>query len=177
VVSLVSSADTNKVNGMGYSGFLLSWGAWSLSDNRMIRDDWIEAEIKMKGDDIRTTRKLGWSFRAGLREHFNPQIRDAIYGSIVRRRTDFNYSGWYPLRNSSLEIRIDIDKASLADFPRIDFLRWSLVLGKKFPFASKKMAWSVSTGVVHEIHPQFTGTLATKSERGWKLVLRPNLEW
>lgn len=177
VVNLVSSADTSKVNGMGYSGFLVSWGAWNLSENRMVRDDWIEAEVKVKGADIRPSRRMGWSFRAGLREHFHPEIRDAIYGSIVRSRTDFRYAGWYPLRNSSLEIRIDVDKASLEDFPRVDFLRWSAVAGKKFPFANRTKAWEIKVGVVRDLHAQYTGSLATRTERGWKLVLQPNLEW
>lgn len=177
VVNLVSATDSNKTNGMGYSGFLVTWGAWNLADNRLIRDDWVEAEVKIKGDDIRSTRKLGWSFRAGMREHIHPDIRDLIYGSILRKRTDFTYSGWNPLRNSSLEFRIDVDRASIADLPSLDFLRWSLVVGKKFPFANGRMAWSLATGVVHELEPGYTGTLRTKAPHGWKLVLRPNLEW
>ena len=177
VVNLVASTDTNSVNGMGYSGFLVTYGAFNLADNLMIRDDWIEAEVKIKGDDIRSTRKMGWSFRAGLREHFHPEIRDAFFASIVRRRTDFFYSGWNPLRNSSLEIRVDADQASLVDFPAIDFLRWSAVVGKKFPFAHGTMAWSISAGVVHELLPGYTGSLRTKAPQGWKLVLQPNLEW
>ncbi|MEN9306706.1 MAG: hypothetical protein RL173_638 [Fibrobacterota bacterium] len=177
VVQLVSATDTVKVNGMGYSGFLLTWGAWNLADNRLIRDNWLEAEVKIKGDDIRSTRKMGWSFRAGVREHFNPEIRDAFYVSIVRKRTDFRYSGWYPLRNSSLELRADVDQTKLIHLEALEFLRWSVVVGKKFPFNEGKMAWSVSTGVVHELHPGYTGSLRTKAPRGWRLVLQPNLEW
>lgn len=177
VVQLVSGSDTNKVNGMGYSGFLVSWGRYNLADNQMIEDHWLETEAKIKGDDIRSTRKLGWSFRLGMREHFHQEIRDILYASLVRRRTDFTYSGWNPLRNSSLEVRVDLDRASLADLPDLDFLRWSAVAGKKFPFAGGKMAWSISTGVVQELKPGYTGSLRTRAPRGWKLVLQPNLEW
>jgi hypothetical protein len=177
VVELVSASDTNKVNGMGYSGFLLTWGAWNLADNRMIRDNWLEAEVKIKGDDIRSTRKMGWSFRAGVREHFNPEIRDAFYASIIRKRTDFKYAGWNPLRNSSLELRADVDQKSLIHFESIDFLRWSAIVGKKFPFHHGEMAWSISAGVVHELLPGYIGSLRTKAPQGWKLVLQPNLEW
>ncbi len=177
VVSLVSSSDTNSVNGMGYSGFLLTWGGQNIVDNLMIPDNWIEAEVKIKGDDIRTDRKMGWSFRGGLREHFNPNIRDAVFFSIYRHRTDFQYSGWNPLRNSSLEFRIDVDQASFANVPNFELLKWSAIAGKKFPFAKGKMAWSLSFGVVQELFPGYTGALRSKASKGWKLVLQPNLEW
>jgi len=177
VVQLVPGTDSGIVNGMGYSGFQLTWGAWSLADNRMVRDDWIQAETKIEGEDIRPERTMGWSFRGGVREHFEPGIRDLLYGSIERSRTDFRYAGWNPLRNSSLELRMDLDRASLADFPSLDIVRWSAVVGKKFPFAGGRMAWALSAGVVQELLPAFTGSLRSQAPRGWGMVLQPNLEW
>lgn len=174
VVDLVSSADTMKVNGTGYSGLLVSWGAWHLVDNRLIRDNWVETEIKIKGDDIRPSRKLGWSFRGGWRENFNDEIRDAVFGSIVRSRTDFQYSGWNPLRNSSLEMRMDLDRRS---FPRIVFQQVSLVVGKKFPFAKGKAAVCISVGVVDALRPAYDGSLRPLAPHGPKLLLQPNIDW
>jgi hypothetical protein len=174
VVDFVSSADTTKVNGVGYSGLLVSWGAWHLVDNHLIRDDWVETEIKIKGDDIRPERKLGWSFRWGWREHFNDEIRDAVFGSIVRSRTDFQYAGWNPLRNSTLEMRMDLDRRSL---PRFVFQQISLVVGKKFPFAQGKAAVCVSVGVVDALRPAYDGTLRHFAPHGPKLLLQPNIDW
>ena len=174
VVDFVSAADTTKVNGVGYSGILASWGAWHLVDNRLIRDDWVETEIKIKGDDIRPSRKLGWSFRGGWRENFNDEIRDAVFASIVRSRTDFQYAGWNPLRNSSLEMRMDLDRRSL---PRLVVQRISLVVGKKFPFARGKAAFCVSAGLVDDLRPAYDGSLRPLAPRGPKLLLQPNIDW
>jgi hypothetical protein len=174
VVNLVSSQDTSKINGMGYSGLLVSWGNMHLVENRLVREDWLETEIKIKGDDIRSDRKLGWSFRCGWREHFDPDIRDAIYGSIVRRRTDFQYQGWDPLRNSSLELRMDLDRKSL---PSPVPLRIAAIAGKRFPFAKGVAAFCLSVGAVDELHPAYVGRLRPYAPRGLKLVLQPNVDW
>lgn len=177
VVQLVPGNDSSRITGMGYGGYQVSWGAWTLADNRLIQDHWVDLEAKLEGEDIRRERIMGWSFRGGLREHVRPEIRDILHGSIVRSRTDFTYRGWNPLRNSSLEVRLDIDRESLADLPSLDVVRWSAVAGKKFPFADGRMAWSLSVGAVQELLPAFTGSLRSKAPRGWGLVLQPNLEW
>lgn len=175
VVNLVSGDDTTDVHGIGYSGFLVSWGAWHLVENRMIRENWFESEIKLKGDDVhRSERKLGWSFRVGWREHMDPDIHDAVYVSITRKRTDFKVSGLDPFRNSSVEGRIDFDKA---DLPSPSPLRWSAVVGKTFPARSGKWAFTLASGVRRELRSGYDGTLHSKAPRGWTFVLRPNVEW
>jgi len=174
VVNLVTGSDTSKVNGVGYSGLLVSWGAWHLVENRMIRDDWLESEVKLKGDDIQVHRKLSWSFRLGWREHFNPAIHDAIYVSVARKRTDFLVSGWDPLRNASIEARIDFDRAELPE-PRP--MRWTAIVGKKFPAPSGKWAFSMSTGVQSELSSEYDGALKSAAPRGFTFLLRPNVEW
>jgi len=175
VVNLVSGQDTSKIHGIAYSGFLVSWGQWHLVENRLVRDDWFESEIKLKGDDVqRSERKLGWSFRVGWREHFNPSIHDAVYLAIKRKRTDFNVSGWDPFRNASIETRVDFDRA---DLPAPSLLRWSMVGGKTFPAASGKWAFTLALGLKQELHTGYDGDLREKAPKGWTLVLRPNVEW
>lgn len=171
VVNLVSGADTSKVNGVGYSGMLVSVGAWHLVRNRMVRDDWMEAEVKIKGDDIRVDRKLGWSFRLGLRENSHPQIRDMVYAALVRRRTDFQYRGFDLLRNSSIELRLDVDQRRMVP------VRVWAVVGKKFPFAGGKAAFCLSVGAVGDLRPAYDGELRSDAPRGIQLVLQPNIEW
>lgn len=171
VVNLVSASDTSKVNGVGYSGLLVSGGAWHLVRNRMLRDDWVEAEVKIKGDDIRSDRKLGWSFRMGVRENSHPEIRDLLYAAIVRRRTDFQYRGFDPLRNSSIELRLDVDQRVLVP------VRVSGVVGKKFPFAGGKAAFCLSVGAVGDLRPAYDGELRPYAPRGIQLVLQPDIEW
>lgn len=174
VVNLVSGTDTTAVHGVGYSGLLVSWGAWHLVENRLVRDDWFETEVKLKGDDLQPRRKLTWSFRAGWREHLHPDIRDALYVSVARRRTDFDVSGLDPLRNASLEARIDFDRSGL---PRPRPLRWNALVGKKFPSRSGSWAFAVATGVEQEVGTGYDGALRDRAPRGWAFLLRPNVEW
>lgn len=174
VVNLVAAPDTGTVHGVGYSGLLVSWGAWHLVENRLVRDDWFETEFKLKGDDIQPRRKLGWSFRAGWREHLNPSIHDALYFSVARKRTDFDVSGWDPLCNASVEARVDFDRA---DLPEPRPLRWSAVVGKKFPAPSGRWAASLSAGVQRELATGYDGALRDAAPEGWSFLLRPNVEW
>ena len=174
VVNLVRGEDTAKVNGTAYSGFLLSWSRWNLLDNHLVKGDWIESELKIKGDDLRSERRMGWSFRAGWREHLNPDIHSYFYGSLKRSRTDFKYSGWNPMRNSSVELRMDLDRER---FPQVDLLRWFLILGKKFPFRNGTMAWSVYGGLVDEVRSGYSPHLQPIAPKGLKVILQPDLEW
>jgi hypothetical protein len=174
VVDLVSAADTTKVNGTAYSGLLVSGGPWHLVRSHLVSDDWVEAEVKIKGDDLRADRKMGWSFRAGGRWNRDPEVRDLFYGSLVRRRTDFKEHGWNPLRNSSLELRLDLDQAS---FPHLVPVRWTAVAGKKFPFANGSAAFSLNLGLVDDLRPAYDGSLRPLAPWGLHLVLQPDLEW
>lgn len=174
VVNLVSAAAPEKVHGVGYSGLLVSWGAWHLQENRMVRDDWFETEIKLKGDDLQARRKLGWSFRLGWREHLHPSIRDAVYLSVARKRTDFAVTEVDLLRNASVEARVDLDRASL---PAPSPLRWTALVGKKFPASSGKWAFSLSGGLERETRSAYTGDLRSGAPSGWTVLLRPNVEW
>jgi hypothetical protein len=174
VVNLVSSADSGKVHGVGYSGLLVSWGAWHLNGNRLVRDDWFETEVKLKGDDLQPRRKLGWSFRIGWREHLHPSIRDAVYLSVARKRTDFAVTEVDLLRNSSLEARVDLDRSSL---PAPSPLRWTALVGKKFPSSSGAWAFSMSAGLERETRSAYDGDLRETAPKGWTLLLRPNVEW
>lgn len=174
VVNLVSGPDTTAVHGVGYSGLLVSWGAWHLVENRLVRDDWFETELKLKGDDLQPRRKLTWSFRAGCREHLHPDIRDALYLSVARRRTDVDVSGLDPLRNASVEARIDFDRSGL---PRPRPLRWNALVGKKFPNRSGSWAFALAAGVEQEVGTGYDGALRDRAPRGWAFLLRPNVEW
>lgn len=174
VVNLVSSESPDAVHGVGYSGLLVSWGAWHLNGNRLVRDDWFETEIKLKGDDLQPKRKLGWSFRIGSREHLHPSIRDAVYLSVARTRTDFAVTEVDLLRNSSLEARVDLDRSSL---PSPSPLRWTALVGKKFPSASGAWAFSMSGGLERETRSAYEGDLRDAAPKGWTLLLRPNVEW
>jgi len=174
VVNLVSSQDSGKIHGIGYSGFLATYGNEHILANRMVDDHWLELEVKLKGDDLRKTRKLGWSFRAGVKEHSNEDIRSVWYLAVRRSRTDFQESGFSLLRNGYLEFRMDLDQN---DLPRPTVLKYSLVVGKKIPFASGKAAFTLDLGLIRQENSGYRGDLADFEPAQWMLVLRPNVEF
>lgn len=171
VVNLASANDSGHVHGIGYSGILLSYGNQHIVANQLVGDNWLEFEVKLKGEDIRSDRTLGWSFRLGAKEHGNDGVRDALYFAVKRSRTDFSDSRWCLLRNSSAEARIDVDQCSL------NLLRYQLVVGKAFPFASGRYAATINLGVIRQKSPSYRGTLADLQPSGWQYVIRPNLEF
>lgn len=171
VVNLVAPADTGEVGGTAYAGVLFSAGLQHLHANRMVGDPWLEAELKIKGDDTRPDRRLGWSFRLGTRRHGNPRIDDSWYVSLVRRRTDFRESGWNWRRNGNVELRLDLREPTLAP------LQGSILVGKKWPFAGGKAAFSLNLGAVRAFRSPYHDRLFEDERPRWRYVVRPNLEF
>lgn len=171
VAKLVSRADSGRLSGQGYSGILASFGNRHIVGNRMIRDKWLELEVKLKGEDMRASRNLGWSFRAGAKLHDHPEIRDAWCFAIKRSRTDFLEGGFSLLRNSALELRMDLDRKSLAP------MRLQAIAGKKFPFAGGKMAATLDLGAIRQLRSGYDGELRRYMPERWTFVIRPNLDF
>jgi len=171
VARLVSKADSGKLHGIGYSGILASMGNRHIAGNVMVPDKWLELELKLKGEDIRASRNLSWSFRGGLILHGNDDIVDAFCLSVKRSRTDFHESGLLLLRNSSAEFRVHLAKEDLS------LMDCQLVIGKKFPMVDGKFALTLDLGVIRQISSGYRGTLAARQSANWKLVLRPNVDF
>lgn len=171
VAKLVSRADSGRLSGQGYSGLLATFGNRHIVGNRMLDDRWMEFEVKLKGEDMRASRNLGWSFRAGVKLHGHPEIRDAWCFAIRRSRTDFLEGGFRLLRNSALELRMDLDRRSLAP------MRLQAIAGKKFPFARGKLAATLDLGVIRQLRSGYGGALRDYQPERWTFVLRPNLDF
>jgi hypothetical protein len=61
----------------GYSGLLLDVGNYHIKDNVLVRDNWLQMEGKLKGEQILADRSLRWSFRGGAKFHANRHIADS----------------------------------------------------------------------------------------------------
>jgi hypothetical protein len=171
VAKLSSPVDSGRVSGIGYSGVLASFGNRHIVNNQMVRDRWLELEMKLKGEDIRPSRTLIWSFRSGVKLHGNDGIRDAWTLAVKRSRTDFKESGWLLLRNSSAEFSLNVDRKEL------NLLRYQLVVGKKFPIMGGKLALTCDLGFIRQVTAGYRGKMADYQPSDWKLVLRPNIEF
>jgi hypothetical protein len=167
-----SFPESRESKGKGYSGLLYSQGTYHIKDNTLIRDDWWEAEWKVKGDRKTRDQKLGWSFRVGVKLHGNPDITDIYYLSFRRSRLDFRPKRSSIFNNSGYEYTIDIKRGTYTP------IRHYFTVDKKWPFENTKMAFSLATGFVWESADKYSGTLASdRTTSHIQIILRPNIEF
>ncbi len=162
----------------GYSGMLLSYGNYHIKDNVLVKDDWLELEGKLKGEQILADRSLRWSFRGGMKFHGNRYIADAFYVGFRRSRTDFKENGTdnFWLHNSGFEYVSDFSQKKLEP------IRHYLVVDKKFPAKNSRIAFTLGLGFVWTADKKYSGPLSssaagTRTPNSFQFILRPNLEF
>jgi len=161
----------------GYSGLLIDAGNYHIKDNVLIRDNWVQMEGKLKGEQILTDRSLRWSFRSGAKFHANRHIADSFFIGFRRSRTDFRETGGsFWLNNSGFEYVSDFSQKKLEP------VRHSLVLDKKFPFKSSRTAFTLGLGFVWTADKKYSGPLSNSAAgmntpNSFQFILRPNLEF
>ncbi|HAF95882.1 MAG: hypothetical protein A2X34_04950 [Elusimicrobia bacterium GWC2_51_8] len=177
VVSFDSIKKAYKGKRNGYSGMLINIGNYHIKDNTLVKDNWIETEAKLKGEQILATRELRWSFRGGMKFHANKYIADSFYLGFRRSRTDFKKSGkdsfW--LHNSGFEYVSDFSQKKLEP------IRHYFVVEKKFPFKNSRAAFTMGLGFVWTANKKYSGPLSSvgdiKADNAFQFILRPNLEF
>ncbi|MFW5770045.1 MAG: hypothetical protein ACOCX9_01290 [Spirochaetota bacterium] len=175
VINFVSTED--KVVGKGYSGFLLSYGNRHIVDNIMVEDNWVESEIKIKGDSIREERNISWSYAIGVKLHENSEIKNVVYLSIIRDRIDLIDNNLNPVwkfifHNSEQELRVD---SSISEDGQWTATRYLFLLGKKFPIGSGKVTFAFSIGGLKTLGSGYSGSLEKRIDERWNFLLRPNV--
>ena len=156
-----------------YSGFLLSAGNFHIKQNRLVQDNWLETEIKLKGEQILAERSLRWSFRVGHKHHANRGIADAFYLGVRRSRTDFKEKGNPFINNTGIEYVFDFSRETLRP------LRHLLVVDKKFPLKNRRLAFWLGVGVMWTSGGKYSGALAETGKTGSQtaFLIRPNIEF
>lgn len=156
------------VQGHGYLGLVVSAGLQHIHDNAMVKDPWVELELKLKGDREAPEKNLSWSFRAGVKLHGDHEVTDLAYVALRRSRIDF--VGGPPLvANAGAEWRLDL---SLQGRP----IRQLFLVDKKWPVPGRRFAFALGAGVLWTGGKAYTGSLAEETRR-WQLLLRPNLQF
>ena len=157
----------------GYAGLLASVGNFHIKQNEMIQDNWLETELKLKGEQLLSDRTLKWSFRLGMKHHGNQNIEDSIYAGIRRSRTDFKDSSNLFIHNTGIEYVLDLSKS------RLEPLRQLLLAEKKFPLKDKRFAFTLGLGVMWTSSKKYTGSLADIGKPGsnTEILIRPNIEF
>lgn len=155
----------------GYMGWLLSYGAKHIHNNVLIDDNWVEVEWKLKGERKFRDEELSWSFRLGLKEHGNPDIRDLFY--IGLRRSNLDYLGLLPrwLGNVNVETMTEFDRYQGR------FLRQEVIVGRNFPFPHRHFALALDVGVIYESSWKYKGALYDPDTDALTFVFRPNIRF
>ena len=135
----------------------------------LIDDDWVEFEWKMKGERTFKDDRLSWSFRIGAKYNRNPEIAGTAYVGISRSSLDFKSPFLSFLDNSRVTLFSEFSRHSSS------LVRQEIIFGKKYPSASKRLAWELDFGVIYERASKYTGSLAPLATNSYTLVLRPNL--
>ncbi|MBI3755832.1 MAG: hypothetical protein HY265_06710 [Deltaproteobacteria bacterium] len=172
VVSFSRPGEKHKQGNFGYMGYLVSTGNYNIHDNVLIRDDWYELEWKIKGDRKFPTHDLHWSFRAGVKMHNNPNIKDVLYVSLRRSRLDFEASPYSIIDNSGFEYIYDMDSKTLKP------VRHSFIVDKKWPLKEEQIGFSMALGFIWEAKERYSGPLATRADKdNFQIVIRPNIQF
>lgn len=156
----------------GYSGFLMDVGNKHIKNNSLIDDNWIQTEVKLKGEQILTGRSLIWSFRVGSKFHSNSDISDSFFVGFRRSRTDFKNSGNFWLHNSGFTYASYFSQKTLKPTKHV------FLVNKKFPFKKSRKAFSLGVGFVWESNNKYSGKLAASdTSPNFQFIIRPNLEF
>jgi hypothetical protein len=115
--------------GTGNIGLLASYGNYHIKGNDLYPDHWGEFELKLKVDKSGGKNRFGTSYRIGTRIHSHEDIRNVLYLSFARNRTDFEKGGSWLVRNTDFQIRTDCSTDPL------EILTLTIEAGKKFPFS------------------------------------------
>jgi hypothetical protein len=161
---------SKDVKGLGYSGYLVSYGNFHIKDNRLVQDDWWEFEWKIKGDRKSPVKKLNWSFRIGAKEHGNKNVTDVLYVSFRRSRVDYKPEGYSLLNNTGFEYTYYMDRRTFSSVEHY------FTVDKKWPLESWRIALSLGVGFVWDSSRKYSGSLATGRDN-FQFLIRPNIEF
>jgi len=163
--------DIKRKGNRGYMGYLVSYGSKHIRDNVIIEDDWWEFEWKLKGEREFRDEQLSWSFRAGVKNHGNPDIRDVVYMGFRRSNLDFRQPLLEFLTNSTIEVVTEIARDNA------NFMRQEIIVGKKVPIRRWRIAPMLELGLIVEQDAKYTGALADPTVDTVTVVFRPNIDW
>lgn len=171
IVDFKPTKKRRYAEGRGHVGYLVSAGNYHIKDNDMVKDDWVEAEWKVKGDRIFPDMKLHWSFRVGAKSHANREVADVYYVGIRRSRTDYRVRRLSWINNSGVMYKFDFRRSNLAA------VQHHLVVDKKFPLGKGRLVPSLSLGFIRREKDKYSGSLRDRDPRSFEFLFQPNLEF
>ncbi len=167
-----------RIVGRCHGGFALASGFGHIVSNSIFADLWTEPSFRIKGEIVGEDRELGWTFAFGARFHSDREIRNTMFLNLVRDRVDRWYSGWHPLRNTTLEYRVDFSISRLVRTgePFGDGAVYNAMLvGKRWSVRKGRNTLGVKIGASYLWKNGYTGRVLEAAHLGWDILLRPSL--
>lgn len=144
--TFISKKRESRINSI-LSGFLLSAGHLHIQDNIRISDSWAEILLMLTGKwEIPKIRNTLWDFRMGYRYHENKLVTSVAVFSFKRDHTEWQYSGWFPSKNSMIQAIFYMPVGADA-LNRPFFTRQLFLIGKKFPIGMFKRRIMLKIGL------------------------------
>lgn len=163
--------ESRSARNRGYMGYLISCGAKHIRNNVLIDDSWWELEWKLKGERHFAQEELSWSFRMGIKQHGNRDIRDVAYIGLRRSKLDYQAPLLKVLNNANLEMLTELDRGNF------NFLRQEITVGYNFPLPKHRFALTLDVGFIYESDDKYTGALADPTADSFTIVFRPNIKF
>lgn len=155
-----------------YMGYLLTFGDYSIKDNRAYYNRWSNFEVKLKGTRALEKDDLDWSFRVGARWNENRDFSDSYYIGLRRNRIDFDKSFLSWFYNSAFEIMTSFSAKNL------ELMENQIVLEKNWPASSTKhIAFGLGIGYLYTSGAKYNGALADQGVNNHQIIIRPNLKF
>lgn len=179
---VASDAPKRRQSGSAVVGFQVSAGHWHIQDNIRINDRWFEPELRLKGSlNEPGVRRVSWNVHTGVKLHHNPIVADVVVLAFQRDRSDWNYRGWSPARNSFFEYSgyLAVDRAPDNGWP---WVRHLARLGKKYPvrIGGRTVLLRLGVGVLWEWLRRFDRTsrrFAQRESSRLEWLIQPNVEF
>jgi len=167
------SFEDNRVGkNRAYIGYLVSVGDYTIKDNLVYYNRWVNLEYKLKGTREQKERDLDWSFRVGYKANTHEGFVDTIYVGARRSSIDYKKSSWLLLYNSAFNVMLE------SSAKRFYLTSAELTIEKKFPLSwINKAAFGIEIGYLYTSNEKYTGGLQDDGVDNHRLILRPNLKF
>jgi len=152
-----------------FIGTLFSVGDYSIKDNILHKNRWLNIEYKLKGTRDKEESDLDWSFRVGYKINENHNFVDTFYVGARRSSVDFTKDRWSLIYNSAFNV--------MFEFSANTFLmtKTELLLEKKYPL--KNLSFGLVVGYIYRGNNRYRGDLKDEGIENHQIVFRPNLEF
>ena len=153
-----------------YMGTLFSIGSYTIKDNILHKNKWLNIEYKLKGTRDKEESDLDWSFRIGYKMNENHNFVDTLYIGARRSNVDFKATNYSLVKNSAFKTLVEV---SAKDF---SFTSAELTIEKKFPLNFlKKIVFGIVAGYIYTSPQKYSGHLRDEGVEKHQIIFRPNL--